>query len=204
MMHQQKQTFKEYLMSFPFLYLLLSPSIPFFPMSELETLLSSTYTCVWLLLFSHSVMSNSLQPHGLKHARLPIPSPFPWVCPNSCPLSQWCLPTISSSVVPFSSCLQSLPASRFYLVSWLFTLGGQSIGASASGSVLPMNIQDWFPLGLTVWSCCSCNSQEFSPVHTINEVEFGPAWLECSFPKFIVAQRRVNLMSRELRNTKSP
>ena len=149
MMHQQKQTFKEYLMSFPFLYLLLSPSIPFFPTSELETLLSSTYTCVWLLLFSHSVMSNSLQPHGLKHARLPIPSPFPWVCPNSCPLSQWCLPTISSSVVPFSSCLQSLPASRFYLVSWLFTLGGQSIGASASGSVLPMNIQDWFPLGLT-------------------------------------------------------
>ena len=148
MMDQQKQTFKEYLMSFPFLYLLLSPSIPFFPMSELETLLSSTYTCIWLLLFSHSVMSNSLQPHGLKHARLPIPSPFPWIRPNSCPLSQWCLPTISSSVVPFSSCLQSLPASRSFPVSWLFTLGGQ-LGASASGSVLPMNIQDWFPLGLT-------------------------------------------------------
>ena len=149
MMGQQKQTFKEYLTSFPFLYLLLSPSIPFFPMSELETLLSSTYTCVWLLLFSYSVISNSLQPHGLKHARLPGPSPFPWVCPNSCPLSQWCLSTTSSSVVRFSSCLQSLPASRSYPMIWLFTLGSQSIGASASGSVLPMNIQDWFPVGLT-------------------------------------------------------
>ena len=149
MMDQQKQTFKEYLMSFPFLYLLLSPSIPFFPMSELETLLSSTYTCVWLLLFSHSVMSNSLQPHGLKHARLPIPSPFPWVCPNSCPLSQWCLPTISSSVVPFSSCLQSFPATGSFLMSRFFTSGGQSIGASAS--VLPMNSQAWSPLGWTGW-----------------------------------------------------
>ena len=135
-------------MSFPFLYLLLSPSIPFLPMSELETLLSSTYTCVWLL-FSHSVMSNTLQPHGLKHARLPCPSLFPWVCPNSCPLSQWCLPTFSCSVVPFSSCLRSLPASRSFPMGRLFTLGGQSIGASASGSVLPMNIQDWFLLGLT-------------------------------------------------------
>ena len=92
-------------------------------------------------------MSNSLQSHRLQHARLPCPSLSPGVCSNSCPLSQWCHPTISSSVAPFSSCLQSFPASGSFPVSQLFTSGGQSIGASAS--VLPMNIQDWFPLGLT-------------------------------------------------------
>ena len=131
-------------------------------------------------------------------------SPSPGACSNSSSLNRWCEPTILSSVVPFSSCLPSFPASGSFLMSQLFASGGESIGALASASVLPMTIQGWFPLGLTVWSCCSCNSQEFSPVHTINEVEFGPAWLECSFPKFILAQRRVNLMSRELRNTKSP
>ena len=99
------------------------------------------------LLFSCSVVSDSLQPHELQHARLPYPPPSPGVCPNSCPLSQWCHPTISSSVVPFSSCLQSFPASGSFLMSQLFASGGQSIGASTS--VLPMNIQDWFPLGLT-------------------------------------------------------
>ena len=103
-----------------------------------------------LLLFSHSVVSNSLQPHGLPNARLPCPSPSPGVCSNSCPLSQWCHPTISSSVVPFS-CLQSFPASGSFLMSQLFASGGQSIGASASASVLPMNFQDWFPLGWTGW-----------------------------------------------------
>ena len=96
-------------------------------------------------------MSNSLWPHGLQHTRLPCPSPSPRVHENSCPLSQWCHPTISSSVVPFSSDLQSFPASGSFPLSWLFASGGQSIGASASASVLPMNIQDWFSLGLTGW-----------------------------------------------------
>ena len=103
------------------------------------------------LLFSHSVMSDSLQPHRLQHARLPCPSPSPGACSNSCPLSQWYHPTISSSVIPFSSCLQSFPASGSFPKSQLFTSGGPNIGVSASASVLPMNIQSWFPLGWTVW-----------------------------------------------------
>jgi len=94
-------------------------------------------------------MSNSLQPHGLQHARLPCPSPTPGVYSNSCPLSQWCHPTISPTVIPFSSCLQSFPASGSFPMSQFFVSGGQSIGVSASASVLPMNIQDWFPLGWT-------------------------------------------------------
>ena len=96
--------------------------------------------------FSRSVMSDPLQPHEPQHARPPCPSPTPGVHPNPCPSSWWCHPTISSSVVPFS-CLQSFSASGSFPVNWLFEYGGQSIGASAS--VLPMNIQDWFPLGLT-------------------------------------------------------
>ena len=99
--------------------------------------------------FSCSVVSNSLWPHGLQHARLPCPSPTPRACSNSCPLSQWYHLTISSSVVPFSSCLQSFPASGSFPMSQFFTLGGQSIGASATASVLPINIQDWCPLGWT-------------------------------------------------------
>ena len=91
----------------------------------------------------------TLQPHRLQHARLPCPSPTPGACSNSCSSSQWCHATISSSIIPFSSCLQSFPASGSFLMSRLFTSGGQSIGASASASVLSMNIQDWFPLGLT-------------------------------------------------------
>ena len=94
-------------------------------------------------------MSNSLWRHELQHTRLPCPSPSPRVCSNSCPLSQWCHPTISSSITPFSSCLQSFSASRSFLTSWLFTSGGQSIGASPSAPAVPVNIQDWFPLGLT-------------------------------------------------------
>ena len=94
-------------------------------------------------------MSDSLQPHGLQHARLPCPSLYLRVCSNSHPLRWWRHPTISSSVVPFSSCLQSFPASRSFPMSQLFASGGQSIGASALASVLPMNIQDWFPLGWT-------------------------------------------------------
>ena len=101
--------------------------------------------------FSHSVMSSSLWPHRLQHARPPCPSPTLRVYPNSCPLSRWCHPTISSSVIPFSSCPQSSPASGSFQMGQLFASGGQSIGVSASTSVLPMNIQDWFPLGWTGW-----------------------------------------------------
>ena len=101
--------------------------------------------------FSCSVMSNSLWPHGLQHARPPCPSPTPGVYWNSCPLCWWCHPTISSSVVTFSSCLQSFPASGSLQMSQFFASVGQSIRESASASVLPMNIQDWFPLGWTDW-----------------------------------------------------
>ena len=102
-----------------------------------------------LIQFSHSVMSNSLWTHEPQHARLPCPLPTAGVYPNPCPLSQWFHPTISSSVVPFSSCPQSSPASGSFPMSQFFSSGGQSIGVSASTSVLPVNIQDWFPLGLT-------------------------------------------------------
>ena len=101
--------------------------------------------------FSCSVVSNSLWPHGLQHARPPCPSPTPRVHPNPCPLSQWWHPTISSSVSLFSSCSQSFPASGSFPMSQLFASGGQSIGVSASASVLPMNIQNWFHLGWTGW-----------------------------------------------------
>ena len=99
--------------------------------------------------FRHSVVSNSLRPHEPQHARPPCPSPTPRVYPNSRPLSHWCHPTISSSVVPLSSSLQSFPASGSFPMSQFLTSGGQSIGVSASALVLPMNIQDWFPLGWT-------------------------------------------------------
>ena len=101
--------------------------------------------------FSLSVMSYSSWPHGLQHTRLPCPSPTPRVYSNSCPLSWWCHATIWSSVIHFSSCHQSFPASGSFPMSQLFASGGQSIAVSASASVLPMNIQDWFPLGLTGW-----------------------------------------------------
>ena len=101
--------------------------------------------------FSHSIMSDSLRPHGLQHARPPCPSLIPRVYSNSCPLSWWCHPTISSSVAPFSFRLQSFPASGSFLMSQFFASGGQSVGVSALASVLLMNIQDWFPLGWTGW-----------------------------------------------------
>ena len=101
--------------------------------------------------FSHSVMFDSLWPHGLQHTRPPCPSPAPGVYSISRPSSQWCHPAISSSVVPFSSCPQSFPASGSFPMSKFFTSGGQSIGVSASALVLPVNIQDWFPLGWTGW-----------------------------------------------------
>ena len=105
---------------------------------------------IQLVQFSHSVMSDSLWPHGLQHARPPCPSPTHGVYLNSCPLSQWCYPIISFSVVPFS-CLHSFPASGSFQMSQFFISGGQSIGVSASASVLAMNIQDSFPLGWTSW-----------------------------------------------------
>ena len=101
--------------------------------------------------FSRQIISDSLQLHEPQHARLPCPSPTPGIYPNSCPSNRWCHPAISSSVVPFSSCPNSLPASRSFPVSQLFAWGGQSIGVSASASVLPMNTQDWSPLGSTGW-----------------------------------------------------
>ena len=101
--------------------------------------------------FSHSVVSDSLQPHGLQHARPPCPSPIPGAYSNSCPLSQWCHPTVLSSVVPCSSCLQSFPASGSFKMSQFFQSGGQSIGISASALGLPMYIQDWFHSGWTGW-----------------------------------------------------
>ena len=101
--------------------------------------------------FSRSVMSDFLWPHGLKHARPPCPSPTLRACSNSCPSSWWCHQTISSSVFPFFTCLQSFPGSRSFPVSQFFTSGGQTIGVSASASVLPMNIQDWLRLGWTGW-----------------------------------------------------
>ena len=113
-------------------------------------LLKSTLGDLSSIQFSHSVMSNSLWPYELQHARPPCPSPTPTVHPNSHPSSRWCHPT-NSSVIPFSSCPQSFPASGSFPVSQLFASGGQSIGVSASASVLPMNTQDWSPLGWTGW-----------------------------------------------------
>ena len=114
-------------------------------------LLPSIFPSISSVQFRCSVMSNSLWPHGLQHARPPCPSPTPRVYSNSCPLSWWFPPTISSSVIPFSSRLQSFPASGSFPMYGFFASGDQSIGASASASVLPMNIQDWSPLGWTGW-----------------------------------------------------
>ena len=134
--------------------------------------------CISSVQFSHSFMSNSLQLHGLQQARLPCPSPTFRACSNSGPLSQWCHPTISSSIVLFSSCLQSFPASGSFPVNQFFGSGGQNIGASVSASVLPMNFQDWFPLGWTGW--ISLQFKQLSRVFSNNTVQkhqfFGP-WL---------------------------
>jgi len=120
--------------------------------------------------FSHSVMSDSLRPHESQHARPPCPSPTPRVHSNSCPSSRWCHPASSSAVVPFSSCPQPLPASRSFPMSQLFAWGGQSIGVSASASVLPMNTQDWSPLGWTGWIFL----QSFRVVSTIKKCSPPP------------------------------
>ena len=125
--------------------------------------------CKFIHQFSQSVVSDSFRPHELQHARPPCPSPTPGVYSNPCPSSRWCHPTISSSVVPFSSCPQSLPASGSFPMTQLFTWGGQSIGVSASAPVLPMNIQDWSPLGWT--GCISLQSKGLSRVFSSTTVQ---------------------------------
>ena len=152
-------------------------SLPFSYIHIYVHLYVHTYTHTFFLnhlrvWFSSSVMSSSLQPHELQYARLPCLSPTPRVYPNPGPLSRWCHPTISSSVAPFSSYLQSFPASGSFLVSRLFTSGGQSIGVSASASVLPVNIQGLFPLGLT--GSISLQSNELSRVFSqFKSINFG-------------------------------
>ena len=127
------------------------------------------YRHLSIVQFSRSVVSDSLRPHGLQHARLPCSSPTPGACSNSCPSSWWCHPTISSSVVPFSTYLQSFPESGSFSTSQFFTSCGQSIGVSASASVLPINTQDWFPLGWTCW--ISLQSEGLSRVFSNTTVQ---------------------------------
>ena len=128
-------------------------AIQYTVVTRIETRVTKTpgETFVSSVQFSCSVVSESLGPRGLKDARLPCPSPTPGACSNSCPLSQWCYLAISSSDDLFSFCLQSFPASGSFQMSQFFTSGGQSIGVSPSTSVLPVNTQDWFPLGWTGW-----------------------------------------------------
>ena len=131
---------------------------------------------VWLssVQISRSVVFNSFRPHELQHAWPPCPSQARRIYSNLCPLSQWCHPTISSSIVPFSSHLQSFPASGSFPKSQFFPSGGQSIGVSASTSVLPMNIQDWYPLGWTVGPSCSPrDSQGSSPAPQFKNINFS-------------------------------
>ena len=129
--------------------------------------------------FSHSVVSNSLWPHGMQHVRLPCPLPTPRVCSNSRPSSSWCHPTSSSSVIPFSSCLLSFPATGSFPMSQFFASDGQIIRASASASVIPMNIQDWFPLRLTVWTWLSDCTEPIS---------FWTCWTWVSVPNCVLIE----------------
>ena len=144
----------------------------------------SIYICFidFSVQFSHTVGSDILWPHGLQHSRSPCPSSTPGVYSNSCPLNQWCHPTISSSVIPFSSCLQSFPVSGSFPVSQFCPSGGQSIGVSASTSVLPVNIQDWSPLGWTCW--ISLQSKALSRIFSNTTVQkhqfFGSQLSLCS------------------------
>ena len=125
--------------------------------------------CLRSVQFSHSVVSDSLWPHELQHTRPPCPSPIPRVHPNPCPVCWWCHPTISPCVIPFSSCPQPCPASGPFQMTQIFTSGGQNSGVSASTSVLPMNTQDWFPLGWTGW--ISVQSKGLSGVFSSTTVQ---------------------------------
>ena len=140
-------------------------------------LMSQMLLDTWLnsVQFSRSVVSDSLRLHGLQHTRPPCPSPAPKACSNSCPSNWWCHPTISFSVIPFSSCLQSFPAWGFFPRSQFFASNGPSIGISASASVLPMNIQDWFSLGWTDWISLQSKglSRVFSNTTVQNHQFFG-------------------------------
>ena len=140
-----------------------------------------------LVQFSHSVMSNSLQPQGLQHTRPPCPSPTPGGHPNSCASSQWCHPAISSSVIPFSSCPQSLPASQSFPMSQLFAWSGQSTGVSTSTSVLTMNTQDWSPLEWTGWISLQSKglSRVFSNI-TVQKHQFFGAQLSSQSNSHII------------------
>ena len=140
--------------------------------------ISFTSPNMMMVQFSHLIVSDSLWPHWLQHTRLPCPSPIPRAHSNSCPSSQWCHPTISCSVIPFSSHLQSFQASGSFQMSQFFTWGGQSIGVSASASVLPMNIQDWFPLRWTGWISLQSKglSRVFSKI-TVQKHQFFSAQL---------------------------
>ena len=154
-----------------------------------------------LLLFSHEVMSDSLQPRGLQHTRLPCLLPSPGACSNSCPLSQWCHPTISF-------CLQSVPASGSFPVSQLFTSGGQSIGALASASVLPVNILCWFPIGLTglisllskglsrVFSSTIIKKNQFFSAQTLTSIH--DYWKKHSFDYKDFCQQMMSLLFNKL------
>ena len=156
------------------------------------------YTCVCIL--SCSVMSDSLWPRELQHIRLPCPWPTPGACSNSCPSSRWCHPAISSSVIPFSSRLQSFPASGSFSVSQFFTSGGQSIAVSASASVFPMNIQDWFPLRLTgLISYSPRDSREVSPTPQFKSIDSSAL----SFLS-LVAQRVKSLLAMQEIWVRSP
>ena len=138
--------------------------------------------------FSRSVVSDSLRPYESQHTRPPCPSPTPGVHPNTCPLSQWCHPTISSSVIPFSFCLQSFPASGSFPMNQLFTSGGQIIGVSASTSVLSMNTQDWSPLGWTGWNLLAVQVtfKSFSNTTVQKHQFFSTQFSLCILPNVIV------------------
>ena len=162
-------------------------------MSQYLTAVKILHTCINLVVqFSCSIVSSSLRPHGLQHARLSCPSPTSRAGSNSCPLSWWCHPTISSAVVPFSSCLQSFPASESFPVSQFFISGGQSIGASASTSVLPMNIQGWLPLGWTSW--ISLQSKGLSRVFSNTTVESESVLLTINLPPLSIYHSILSLL----------
>ena len=167
---------QEILMSFMY-----SPTFLHYLKSKVKNSMPTISFSTISVQFSCSVMSYSLCTHGLQHARPPCPSPTSGVYPNSCPLSQWCHPAISSSVIPFTSCPQSFPASGSFPMSQLFASGGSSIEVSASASVLAINTQDWSPLGWTCWSPCSPrDSQKSSPTPQFKNLNSSALSFLCS------------------------